>query len=123
MKKTFILKENYQETPCGEIMKPTNQERKQFLKAQGREGPLTSVFGLFHAHAAPSAARFGSSGGHWRKQRVSYANGRQSVIHQDVFQFGSHFRGDAIGLVTLGPGSEVVEGDGAVCEIERRRAR
>lgn len=105
-------------------MKPTNQERKQFWTAQSREGLLTSMLGFFHAHAAPSAAGFRGSGRHRRKEWVSYANGRKSVIHQDVFQFGSHFRGDAIGLVAFGPSSKVVvEGDGAICEIECRRTR
>ena len=89
------------------------------MRMQSRENLLASMLGFFHAHTAPSAAGFGCSGGHRRKKWVSYANRRKSIIHEDVFQFGSHFRGDAIGWVALRPGSEaVVEGDGAICEIQ-----
>lgn len=88
---------------------------------QSRGNLLASVLGFFHAHTAPSAAGFGCPRGHRGKKWISYANRRKSIVHEDVFQFGSHFRGNAIGLAALGPSSKVVvEGDGAVCEIQGR---
>ena len=89
------------------------------MRKQSRENLLASMFGFFHAHTAPSAAGFGCSRGHRGKKWISYANRRKGVVHEDVFQFGPHFCRDAVGLAALGPSSEaVVEGDGAVCEIQ-----
>lgn len=85
---------------------------------------LASVLGFLHAHAAPAAAGFGCSGGHRGEKWVSYANRRKGIVHEDVFQFGPHFRGDAVGLAALSPSPEaVVEADGAVREIQGGGAR
>ena len=119
----FILKENDQEKPLsGKLLNPLI--KKQFERERSGENLLASVFGFFHAHTAPSAAGFGCSGGHRGKKWIRHANRRKGIIHEDVFQFGPHFRGDAVGLAALGPSSEaVVEADGAIREIQGGCAR
>lgn len=78
------------------------------------------MLGLLHAHAAPPAAGFGSSRGHGRKKWIRYANRRKSVVHQDIFQFRTHFRGDTVGLAAVGASAAeaAAEADGAIGEVQ-----
>lgn len=103
------------------MMKSAEEERKQFVLGQSKAGSLTRMLCFFCAHTAPPATCFRSSWGHWWQQRVSDTNGREGIVHQDVFQVGAHLPGDAIGRAALRHGAEVIgEGDGTVREIQGR---
>lgn len=85
---------------------------------------LTSMISVLHAHAAPPATRFRCSRRHRGKQWVSYSYGGKGIVHQDVFQFGSHFCRNTVSASWFSHISEVVtEGDGTISEIKGGSAR
>lgn len=85
---------------------------------------LTGMISVLHAHAAPPATCLWCSRRHRGKQWVSYSDGGEGIVHQDVFQFGSHFCRNAVSAGRLSHIAEVVtEGDGAVSEVESGSAR
>lgn len=80
---------------------------------------LTSMIGVLHAHAAPPATCLRCSRRHRGKQRVSYSNGGKGIVHQDIFQFGSHFWRNTVSASRFSHVPKVVtESDGTVGEIK-----
>lgn len=80
---------------------------------------LTGMVSVLHAHAAPPATRLWGARRHGGEQGVSHSHGGQGIVHQDIFQFGSHFGRNPVGAGWLSHVAQVVaEADGAVGEVQ-----